>query len=73
MEKEKGLFDKYTVIKNETGQPIDNFAFILVPEKDPAAVTALQAYAKATDNSALANDLEVYLDSLCGSCRQRRK
>ncbi|MEA4896144.1 MAG: hypothetical protein VB064_12925 [Oscillospiraceae bacterium] len=54
---ERGLYDKYSVIKNDTGLPIDGPAFILRPDRDPAAVTALTAYAKATDNKQLSEDI----------------
>ena len=48
--------EKYLVIKLVNDTSIDN-CFILNPDKDPAAVKALQAYAAATDNKVLANDL----------------
>lgn len=54
---EKGIYGKYTVIKNETGKPIDGPAFVLRPDRDPAAVVALTAYAKVTDNKQLAADI----------------
>lgn len=56
MSEPKGLYDKYMVIKVVDGTVIDN-CFILCPDKDPAAVKALQAYAAATENKVLANDL----------------
>ena len=52
----KGLFGKYLVIKVVDGTVIEN-CFILRPDKDPAAVTALQAYAAATDDQKLADDI----------------
>lgn len=52
----KGLYDKYMVIKVVDGTVIEN-CFILRPDKDPAAVKALQAYAAATENKVLAADL----------------
>lgn len=51
-----GLYEKYVVIKKVDGTTITD-CFILVPEKDPAAVVAMQAYAAATDNKRLADDL----------------
>lgn len=52
----KGLKAKYLVFKADTGERVDN-CFILRPDKDPAAVEALRAYAKATDNETLAKDI----------------
>ena len=51
-----GLYGKYIVLKNEDGSLVTN-CFILRPEKDPAAVAALRAYAAATDNAELADDI----------------
>lgn len=51
-----GLYGKYTVLKNEDGSLVTN-CFVLRPEKDPAAVAALRAYAAATDNAELAADI----------------
>ena len=56
MSDQKGLYDKYMVIKVVDGTVIEN-CFILRPDKDPAAVKALQAYAAATENKVLAADL----------------
>lgn len=53
---ERGIYDKYLVIKMVDGTVIEN-CFILRPDKDPAAVKALQAYAAATENRVLAGDL----------------
>lgn len=52
----KGLKAKYLVFKADTGKQVDN-CFILRPDKDPAAVEALRAYASATDNETLAEDI----------------
>lgn len=60
MSEPKGLYDKYMVIKVVDGTVIDN-CFILCPDKDPAAVKALQAYAAATENKVLANDLYAWV------------
>ena len=57
---QKGLYDKYMVIKVVDGTVIEN-CFILRPDKDPAAVKALQAYAAATENKALANDIYAWV------------
>ena len=51
-----GLRGKYMVIKADTGELVKN-CFILRPDRDPAAVTALRAYAEATDNEAWATDI----------------
>ena len=55
-DEQSGLYDKYMVIKKVDGTTITD-CFILVPEKDPAAVVAMQAYAAATENKRLADDL----------------
>ncbi len=52
----KGLKAKYLVFKADTGEKVDN-CFILRPGKDPAAIEALRAYASATDNEILAEDI----------------
>ena len=52
----KGLKAKYLVFKADTGKRVDN-CFILRPDKDAAAVEALRAYAKVTDNETLAKDI----------------
>jgi hypothetical protein len=52
----KGLKAKYLVFKADTGESVDN-CFILRPDKDPAAVEAIRAYASATDNETLAEDI----------------
>ena len=51
-----GLYGKYIVYKNKDGSLVTD-CFILRPEKDPAAVAALRAYAAATDNAELAADI----------------
>lgn len=60
----KGLYDKYTVINNETESPIDGAAFILRPDRDPIAIAALQRYAELTDNELLADDITGWLETL---------
>ena len=52
----KGLKAKYLVFKANTGERVDN-CFVLRPDKDPAAVAALRAYAATTDNKILAEDI----------------
>lgn len=56
MSEQKGLYDKYMVIKVVDGTVIED-CFILRPDKDPAAVKAMQAYAAATENKTLADDI----------------
>lgn len=58
---ERGLFSKYSVAKN--GHPVED-CFVLEPETDPAARAALEAYAQATQNDALAADLHDWLQKL---------
>lgn len=52
----KGLKAKYLVFKADTGERVGN-CFVLRPDKDHAAVEAIRAYAKATDNETLAEDI----------------
>ena len=52
----KGLKAKYLVFKADTGERVGN-CFVLRPDKDPAAVEAIKAYARATDNETLAEDI----------------
>lgn len=51
-----GMYGKYTVYKNKDGSLVTG-CFVLRPEKDPAAVAALRAYAATTDNAELADDI----------------
>jgi hypothetical protein len=51
-----GLKVKYRVYKAKDNTPVEN-CFVLRPNKDPAAISALTAYAKATDNNCLAEDI----------------
>ena len=44
------------MFKVDTGERIEN-CFVLRPDKDHAAVEALRAYAEATDNKTLADDI----------------
>lgn len=52
---ENGIYGKFRVTKAD-GTPVDN-CFILRPERDPAAVSALRAYATATENEQIREDL----------------
>lgn len=56
----QGLYGKYTVIKNETGETVGD-CFVLRPMKDEAAVKSLQAYAAATDDAQLRDDLYAWV------------
>ena len=60
----EGLYEKYTVIDNATGDKVDRFTFTLIPESDDAAVTALRAYAEATSNEFLRTAITAKLDEL---------
>lgn len=51
-----GLYNKYVVFRNKDGSLVTN-CFVLRPDKDPAAVAALRAYAQATDDAKLAADI----------------
>lgn len=60
MSEQKGLYNKYMVIKVVDDTIVEN-CFILKPDSDPAAVKALQAYAAATENKVLAADLYAWV------------
>lgn len=60
MSEQKGLYNKYMVIKVVDDTIVEN-CFILKPDSDPAAVKALQAYAAATDNKVLSADLYAWV------------
>lgn len=70
LDRERGLYHKYTVYRTVDGvpatEPVEEFCFVLCPEKDPAAVVALQAYADwcwENGYDYLAEDLEAVLDT----------
>lgn len=52
----KGLKQKFLVFKSDTGEMVEN-CFVLRPDKDPAAVMALRAYAGTTENDTLSADI----------------
>ena len=52
----KGLKRKYIVFKSDTGEMVEN-CFVLRPDKDPAAVAALRAYAGVSENETLSADI----------------
>ena len=57
MNEQKGLFNKYTIINNETGKEVEGSYFVLKPETDEDAREAIRAYAYLTKNEKLAEDL----------------
>ena len=60
-----GRFPKYQVVRTSTGLRLAEDAyFVLVPEKDRAARIALAAYAEATEDQILAEDLRQWLQRL---------
>jgi hypothetical protein len=61
----RGLYGKYTIIKNETGKEVEGDYFVL-KLTDPHAPVALRAYADScrAENSQLANDLLAWLDAV---------
>ncbi|KZS47763.1 hypothetical protein AWU65_18460 [Paenibacillus glucanolyticus] len=64
VEPKPGLYNKYTVIDNETGRAVDGSCFVLMPDKDVAAVGALFQYAELTPNTELAMDITRWLSRL---------
>ncbi len=61
----RGLYGKHSVVRTSTGQTLpEGTYFVLVPAKDPAARVALAAYAEATDNATLAQDIQHWLEQL---------
>ena len=54
------LKTKFIVYRAYTGERV-NDCFVLRPEKDPAAVAAIRAYANATDNNVLRHDLLMWI------------
>lgn len=66
-EEPKGLFIKYTVTKNDTGEGVDG-CFVLRPDKDPAAIHAILAYADYCENvqgkTELAEDLRKWMTAV---------
>lgn len=68
---EKGLYEKYVVFKLEDQSMVMD-CFVLRPEREfrkgsIAAVEALKAYALATENKQLAEDLIKWVDSIVNS------
>jgi hypothetical protein len=64
-----GYYEKFKIVRNDTGEEITEFRFVLIPgppSNDPHARVALRAYADSCDseNSALARELRERLDAL---------
>lgn len=59
-EERRGLYGKYMVYKAGDGALVTD-CFVLVPGKDHAAAAALRAYAAATENTELAEDILEWL------------
>ena len=53
---------KFQVSHRERGSLSEGDYFVLVPKRDPAAVQALRAYAKATTDPVLARELRAWAD-----------
>ena len=70
-DKRDGLRQKYRVYKAKDNTPVKG-CFVLRPEKDPAARIALEAYAKATDNKALSDDILAALGGIPAARKRRR-
>ena len=61
----RGLWEKYRIIRKPRGEVVTN-GFVLRPETDPHALTALLAYAEACngDNPELASDLLAWAERI---------
>ena len=59
---------KFVVKHYRRGDIMDGEAFVLVPERDPAAIVALRAYAGATPDPELAASLREWVGRVEGSC-----
>jgi hypothetical protein len=55
---------KFVVRHYRRGDLLDGEAFVLVPERDPAAVPAIVSYANATPDAELAERLRAWLTDL---------
>lgn len=60
-----GLYGKYTVVNNETGEQVTD-CFVLRPEHDRAARAALYVYGTRCGNVALRDDLHAWVLRLEG-------
>lgn len=59
---------KFVVRHYRRGDLLDGEAFVLVPERDPAAIHALHAYAAATPDPELALKLREWLGRITDQC-----
>jgi hypothetical protein len=59
---------KFVVKHYRRGDIMDGEAFVLVPERDPAAIVALLAYAKATPDPELSASLREWVGKIQGAC-----
>lgn len=59
---------KFVVKHYRRGDIMDGEAFVLVPERDPAAIVALLAYAGATPDPELAASLREWVGRVEGHC-----
>lgn len=53
----KGLYNKYHILHRESGAEVDGACFVLRPDKDAAARSAMLRYAEATGNLELMADI----------------
>lgn len=58
---EKGLYAKYEIRKKDTGELVEG-CFVLRPDRDIAALRALETYAETTENRELAFQINLWLD-----------
>ena len=66
MRDRQGYYEKFQVIRKDTGEEVTGFRFTLLPDHDEHAVVALRAYADSceAENPSLAHDLRERLDAL---------
>jgi len=59
---------KFIVKHYRRGDILDGEAFVLVPERDPAAIVALRAYASATPDPELCAQLREWTNRITEDC-----
>lgn len=69
---EKGLYNKYTIINNETSKEVEGEYFVLKPAQDKAARAAILEYANVTRNKELKSDLRMWIRRLIENDEQNR-
>lgn len=59
----RGYYEKFKVIRNDTGEEVTDFRFVLIPSHDKHAAAALESYARSceSENPGLARDLRELL------------